>query len=78
MYVVYNISHIHPFSNVPKKSILLINMSGGSTIVYSFGCIYNNHINQFRVMLTCTLMAYDKLPKNKNVAFNDKKNLMLK
>jgi hypothetical protein len=32
----------------------------------------------FRVMLTCALRAYDKLPKNRNVAFNDTKNLMLR
>jgi hypothetical protein len=31
-----------------------------------------------RVMLTCALRAYDKLPKNRNVAFNDTKNLMLR
>jgi hypothetical protein len=34
MYMVYNISRIHPFFNVPKKSNLLINVSGGSTIAY--------------------------------------------
>jgi hypothetical protein len=28
--VVYNIGHIHPFFNLPKKSNLLINMSRGS------------------------------------------------
>jgi hypothetical protein len=30
MYVVYNIGHIHPFFNVPKKSNILINVSGWS------------------------------------------------
>jgi hypothetical protein len=29
-------------------------------------------------MLTYALRAYDKLPKNKNVVFNDIKNLMLR
>jgi hypothetical protein len=29
-------------------------------------------------MLTCALRAYDKLPKNRKVAFNDTKNLMLR
>jgi hypothetical protein len=32
--MAYNIDHIHSFFNVPKKSNLLINVSGGSTIAY--------------------------------------------
>jgi hypothetical protein len=34
MNVTYIIDHIHSFLNVPKKSNLLINVSGGSTIAY--------------------------------------------
>jgi hypothetical protein len=30
------------------------------------------------VMLTYALKVYDKLPKNRNVAFNDTKNLILR
>jgi hypothetical protein len=29
-------------------------------------------------MLTCALKAHVKVPKNKNIAFNDTKNLMFK
>jgi hypothetical protein len=38
--------------------------------------IYN--IFNTRVMLTCALTAHNKVPKNRNLGFNDTKNLMLK
>jgi hypothetical protein len=33
---------------------------------------------KIRVMLTCVLRAHVKVPKNRNLVFNDTKNLMIR
>jgi hypothetical protein len=46
-------------------------------ILYSHEIINARRIF-FRGMLTCALRAQDKLSKNRNIAFNEIKNLMLR
>jgi hypothetical protein len=63
MYVAYIIDHIHPFLNVPKKSNLLINMSGESIH-------FDKYFFQCTRLITNLIKFHQKNHKFQGVMFN--------
>jgi hypothetical protein len=64
MYVTYIIDHIHPFLNIPKKSNVLINMSGRSNKIVqilNLGCGLRLHVYLFNSKLVEKGDNYDVL-----------------